>query len=265
MVSKVVNAAIEIKNFSYAVGNKTILHNITFSVAEGEYLTIIGPNGAGKTTLLRCIDKIAKGGSGSIKVFGKNTNEYRQTELAKIIAYVPQSDGRQFPFTVHEFVMMGRYPHLSPFSSVEKRDEDAVSCAMEQTGVSEFRERIIGTLSSGERQKVFIAAALAQEAKALLLDEPTTFLDYKHQSEIQKLLKRINRKSGWTIISVTHDINSAALASDKIIAIKNGEVVFSGKPEEAMKNEVLDNVYGRHFVFANHPSTGQAMIMPDEV
>ena len=265
MVIMVKSPVIEIKDFSFSVGGKSILHDISLKVVEGEYLTIIGSNGAGKTTLLRCIDRIIKGGMGNILVCGKNLNQYKQTELAKFVGYVPQSDGRQFPFTVHEFVMMGRYPHLSPFSSIEKKDEDAVASAILQTDIMEFRDRILGTLSSGERQKVFIAAVLAQGAKILLLDEPTTFLDYRHQSEIQRLLKRINRESGATILSVTHDINSAVLASDKILALRGGKVVFYGEPSKVMNNETLENIYGRYFVFADHPVTGQKMIMPDEV
>ena len=257
--------AIEIQDFSFSLGDKPILHNISLRIIEGEYFTIIGSNGAGKTTLLRCIDKIVRGGRGKIFICGKSLDEYKQAELAKIIGYVPQSDGRQFPFTVHEFIMMGRYPHLSPFSSIEKLDEDAVINAMRQTGTTEFSDRILGTLSSGERQKVFIASALAQEAKILLLDEPTTFLDYKHQSEIQKLLKRINREAGATIISVTHDINSAVLSSDKILALHSGRIVFSGEPAKVMDNETLEKVYGRRFIFADHPVTGQKMVMPDEV
>ena len=256
---------IEIKNFSFSIGEKKILCDVSFTVEEGEYLTIIGSNGAGKTTLLRCIDKIIRGGTGEILIYGKNINCYRQNELAKVIAYVPQSDARQFPFTTYELVMMGRYPHLSPFSSIKKNDEEAVLNAIKQTGIIEFKDRIIGTLSSGERQKVFIAAALAQQPQILLLDEPTTFLDYTHQSEIQKLLKHINRESRVTIISVSHDINSAVLASDKILALRNGTVVFHGGPAGLMNNEILESIYGKRFIFAMHPLTGQKMIMPDEV
>lgn len=256
---------VEIRNFSFSIGEKKILCDVSFTVAEGEYLTIIGSNGAGKTTLLRCIDRITRGGVGDIFIYGRNIKTFRQNELAKVIGYVPQSDARQFPFTTYELVMMGRYPHLSPFSSIKKNDEDTVLNAIRQTDMEEFKDRIIGTLSSGERQKVFIAAALAQQPKILLLDEPTTFLDYRHQSEIQKLLKRINRESDVTIISVTHDINSAVLASDKILALRNGAVVFHGEPARLMNNEVLESIYGRRFIFAMHPLTGHKMIMPDEV
>ena len=256
---------IDIEGFSFRIGRKQILRDISLSIDAGEYVSIIGPNGAGKTTLLRCIDRINLGGTGTIRINGRPIEEYSRVGLAKLISYVPQANGQRFPFTVHEFVMMGRYPHLSPFSSIKRADLEAVNRAMEQTGIEEFAERLLGTLSSGERQKVFIAAALAQEANILLLDEPVTFLDYKHQSEIQNLLKRINNKSKATIVSVTHDINCAALASSRIFAIKNGSIVFCGKPEEVMTNEVLEKVYDKPFLFAKHPESGRPVVVPEEM
>jgi iron complex transport system ATP-binding protein len=256
---------IEVRGFSFGIGGKEILRDVDLSIKTGEYVSIVGPNGAGKTTLLRCLDKIYVGGRGTIEINGKSTESFSQAELAKLVGYVPQADGSQFPFTVHEFIMMGRYPHLSPFSSIGKGDEEAVQEAMARTGTREFVDRLLSTLSSGERQKVFIAAALAQEAKILLLDEPTTFLDYRHQVEIQKLLKRINRRSSVTMVSVTHDINYAALASDRIAAMKSGSIVFCGKPEEAMRNDILEKIYDRPFIFAKHPRTGFNIVVPEEI
>jgi len=256
---------IEIEGFSFAIGTKQILKDVSLTIRSREYVSIIGPNGAGKTTLLKCIDKIYSGGTGTIKIKGRPVENYSQLELAKIVSYVPQADGRQFPFTVHEFVMMGRYPHLSPFSSIRQEDEDAVNASLSKTGIEEFADRHLWTLSSGERQKVFIAAALAQEAAVLLLDEPTTFLDYKHQAEIQNLLRRINLQSGKTIVSVTHDINCAALASDRILAIKEGSIVFRGKPKEVMRGDVLEKIYDKKFLFTKHPQTGLDIVVPEEV
>ena len=253
---------IAIRNFSFRLGKKPILRDITFSVCRGEYLAIVGPNGAGKTTLLRCIDRIVTGGTGQIEVLGRPLHAYRQKELARQVSYVPQADGRIFPFTVAQFVLMGRYPYLSPFSAVSRQDRQAVQEALEMTGTSEFAERLLDTLSGGERQKVYIAAALAQGASVLLLDEPTTFLDYRHQAEIRGLLARANRRSGVTIVAVTHDVNSAALESDRIVALREGMVAFCGPPGELMKPDVLQRIYGTALLLVDHPAAPFPVIVP---
>jgi iron complex transport system ATP-binding protein len=257
------NTVIEITRFSFSISSKAILKDISLNVKEGEYISIVGPNGAGKTTLLKCLDRIHKGGSGDIRIDGKPLDKYSQKELARKLSYVPQADGRISPFTVYEFVMMGRYPHLSPFSSPDKEDKDAVHDALTITGISEFAERFLRTLSGGERQKVFIAAALAQGAKVLLLDEPTTFLDPKHQTDVHRLLERANRERGFTVVSVTHDINSAVLTSRRILALKNGVVVFCGFVDKFMNNEILQKIYEKSFLFMKHPQTGKTIVAPE--
>lgn len=257
--------AIEIENLTFSIGTNCILHNVSLSIEDGKAVSIIGPNGAGKTTLLRCIDKILSGAEGTIRIRGKNIKKYSQKTLAKIISYVPQNSGKALPFTVREFVMMGRYPHLSPFSTITQKDEQVVNDVLELTGTSQFAGRYMATLSGGERQSALIAGALAQEAEILLLDEPTTFLDYKHQADVQKLLSRINKQRGVTTVSVTHDINMAAMFSERIIAIKAGEVIFSGTGTELMNNETLGAIYDRSFLLTNHPQTGQQIVIPQEM
>ena len=253
--------AIEVHGFSFAIEKKPILRDVSFSVIQGEYLSIVGPNGAGKTTLLKCMDRILTGGTGEITVFGRPLADYRQKELARRISYVPQADGRVFPFTVEQFILMGRYPYLSPFTSISQEDRRAVRDALEVTRTAEFAGRLLDTLSGGERQKVYIAAALAQGADILLLDEPTTFLDYRHQVEIRDLLARVNA-SGTTIVAVTHDVNRAALDSHRIVAICRGAVVFCGTPQELMKTDVLERIYGTELLLVDHPGTGLPVIVP---
>jgi len=256
------NPVLEICDFSFRLGRKEILRDVTFSVAWGEYLSIVGPNGAGKTTLLKCIDRLLAGGAGRIEVFGRPLESYRQKELARRISYVPQADGRVIPFSVRQFVLMGRYPYLSPFSSTDKEGRRAVDEALERTGTAEFADRRLDTLSGGERQKVYIAAALAQGSDILLLDEPTTFLDYRHQAEIRDLLSRVNRESKVTIVCVTHDLNRAVLDSDRIVALVAGRVLFTGRPDEIMKTEVLETLFRTPFVLTSHPGTAIPMIVP---
>lgn len=254
---------IAVDNLSFGFGRKEVLSGVSFSVEDGERFSIIGPNGAGKSTLLKLINRAFKGGTGSVTVRGKPLRSYSQKALARIIGYVPQQEAITFPYTVREFVMMGRYPHLSPFTSFTKEDEKAALEAVALAGAEAFTERRVNSLSGGERQKVFIAAALAQGASALLLDEPTTFLDPKSEDEILKTLERVNKEKGVTVVSVTHDINNAALRSDRVMAINNGRVAFIGAPRDLMRNDVLRRVYGKDFLFVNHPRTGRPMIAPD--
>ena len=259
------DTVIEIENLSLSIGTDCILLNVSLSVERGGSVSIIGPNGAGKTTLLKCIDKILSGIKGTIRICGKDIKSYSQKKLARVVSYVPQSIELQLAFSVREFVMMGRYPHLSPFSTITAEDEQIVEDVLLLTGSSRFAERQMATLSGGERQSVLIAAALAQEAEILLLDEPTTFLDYKHQADVQSLLNRIKSQREVTTVSVTHDINIAAMFSEKIIALKAGQVIFSGTGEELMNNETLEAIYDRKFLFTPHPQTGQQIVVPQEI
>jgi iron complex transport system ATP-binding protein len=256
------NWVIEIRGFSFSVGKKQILRDVSFAVAKGEYLSIVGPNGAGKTTLLKCIDRILTGGTGEIRVRGRALESYRQRELAKLLSYVPQADGRGCSYTVEQFVLMGRYPYLSPFLAIGREDRQAVRETLELTETTQFADRLLDTLSGGERQKVYVAAALAQGAGVMLLDEPTTFLDYRHQAEIEALLVRANRQSGVTMVAVTHDVNRAALLSDRIVALREGSVAYCGRPAEIMDPDVLRRIYGISLLLADHPRVSLPMIVP---
>jgi iron complex transport system ATP-binding protein len=255
--------AIEVDRFSFAINGQEILHDLSFSVNEGERVSIIGPNGAGKTTLLKCMVRIHTGGRGEIRIAGKPLGAFSQKDLARHVGYVPQADANIHPFSVVEFVTMGRYPHLTPFTLPDSRDRDAISRALDVTGTTGFIRRRLSTLSGGERQRVFIAAALAQEAGILLLDEPATFLDPLHASEIHRLLDRINGEGGVTMLSVTHDINIAALTSHRVLALKNGRMAFWGTPEGLMNEAVLREIYGTSFLFVTHPRTGRAVVLSD--
>lgn len=253
---------IRVSDFSFSIGDTSILDGVSFEVASGEHVSIIGPNGAGKTTLLKCLNRILTGGSGDIEIRGRPLGSYTQQELATHIGYVPQAEGRFYEFTVLEFAMMSRYPHLSAFSAVKPADEDAVWGALRLTGTDHLAHRVHATLSGGERQKVFIASALAQEAQLFLLDEPTTFLDPHHQADILRILANVNAECEATILSVTHDINAALLVSDRILVLREGRVMFCGTAQELLRKQVLDAAFGMHFLFAEHPETGQPMIVP---
>lgn len=260
-ITRIKDNLIEIKGLSFNMGNVMILKDISFSVHEGEYVSVIGPNGSGKTTLLKCMNRIYTAQKGHISIKGISLKAYKQKDLAKLIGYVPQATNQAYPFTVYEFVLMGRYPYFSPFSPPNKQDRKAVMEALVLTNTESFINRALGTLSGGERQKVFIAAALAQGAKILLLDEPTTFLDPRHQDDIQNILKRVNRETGVTIVAATHHINSALYASNRIIALKEGKVLFFGIPDELINEGLLDRIYDKSFVFMKHPKTEKPVVL----
>ena len=255
--------ALDVRDLSYQVDGTAILHGVSLRVEAGRYVSIVGPNGAGKSTFLKCLNRILVAAGGEIRVHGRSLAAYSQSQLAREIGYVPQGGTDDIPFTVFEFAMLGRYPHLSPFTPTSAEDEAAVRRALALTGADGLAERPCHTLSGGERQRVLIAAALVQDARILLLDEPTTFLDPHHQQDILRLLARLHQESGVTILSVTHDINAAAMASDEILALREGRAVFHGPPAGLMEAEVLRELFGRSFLLVPHPETGQRVMIPE--
>ncbi|MGD9127677.1 MAG: ABC transporter ATP-binding protein [Planctomycetia bacterium] len=253
---------LDVRGFSCAIGGKSIVRDVTFSVQRGESVAIIGPNGAGKTTLLKCIDGILPGVGGEIQIDGRPIADYSRKELAKRISYVPQADGYTLPFTVEQFVQMARYPYLSPFHPVGRDQIEVVRQVMEQTDISQFADRVLDTLSGGERQTVFLAAAVAQESPIMLLDEPTAFLDYRHQDEIRQLLAEIAGQSDLTTVCVTHDVNRAAMENDRVIALREGQIVFDGQPEALMNEATLESIYACRFMLIDRPDIPLPMVVP---
>jgi len=253
---------IQIENLSIALSGNMILKDVSLSIDEGEYVSIIGPNGAGKTTLVKCLAGIYRDWTGDIAIDEKPFAEYSPKALAKLQSYVPQAESRTNPLTVAEFVAMGRYPHLSAFTTLQAPDYAAIDSAIERAGLEAFRHRKMNTLSGGERQMAFIAAALAQGSSILLLDEPSTFLDYRHQARVATLLKSACRESGITIVAVHHDINTAAACSDRIYALKEGSIVFSGTPEKATDPETLKSIYDTAFISTPSPHHPIPFIIP---
>ena len=255
-------AVLEVERLSLSLGGKKILKDVSFQVPDGVHLCVVGPNGAGKTSLLKCLMRIHTRWTGSVRIMGLPVSGMTQKELARKIGYVPQAGERSFPFTASHFLLMSRYPNLSPFSPPSEQDRQAVREAFARTGTVEFAERDMGTLSGGERQKVFLAAVLAQGPGILLLDEPATFLDPFHEEKVLAILESLRRRSGTTIISVTHDINHAVLFADRVLALAGGRIVFQGSPAEFMTEDTLEGIFGRDFTLVPHPVTGQQVAVP---
>jgi iron complex transport system ATP-binding protein len=254
---------LEIASLSFSIRGAPILQDISVRVGRGETWSIIGANGAGKSTLLKCLMRIHTGWTGSIRLFGRSLGSYSQRRLARRVAYVPQGGGDQhFPYTVREFVRMGRYPYAGPFGSAHPGDEAAIDTALQRAGVETFAERRLDTLSGGERQKVFIAAALAQGGDILLLDEPTAFLDYRNQSEVSDILRTIIHESGVTVITVTHDVNAAILTGGQALALRDGQVAWSGPTKDLTSGQRLGHIFDATFRFLDDPVTGLRIVAP---
>ena len=237
-------AAISVKNVSYAFGSRTVLQKISFSIEEGNFFVILGPNGSGKTTLMRTMAGILTPHSGQMEVLGRRISSYKRRELAQSVAFVPQGLPADFPFTVAESVLMGRAPYNRTLGIETEKDYQVSKKAMRFTEVEHLAGRKLGQLSGGEQQRVFIARAICQEPKILLLDEPTASLDLAHQVRILDLMERLKAEQSVTVVMVSHDINLAAMYGDQVLLLREGNIVRLGSPKEVLDFETLEETYG---------------------
>ena len=225
--------ALEAKELFFSYKGKTVLENVSFTVNNGESWAVIGRNGVGKSTLLKCLCALIKPSSGSVFVDNTAISKLPPKEIAKVIAYVPQGNAmRPPPFTVREYVMMARFPYRTFASLPSKEDKIRVDEALSLTGTEHLDNRIMDTLSGGEFQAALLAGAIAQGAKFLLLDEPTTYLDPCHQENVRIVIERIRGRGNTSVITVTHDVNFALSCHDNLLALVNGKVEFCGKKEQ---------------------------------
>lgn len=239
------SSIIEIENLSFGYTQQAmILKNINFEVSQGAFIGIAGPNGAGKTTLLNLLCGLVRPQAGCIRIDATPVELYSVKELAQKIAIVRQEFVPVFDFTVAEMVSMARAPYLGTFGFETRVDKELVAEAIEMTGIARFASRPLAKLSSGERQRVFIARAIAQATNILILDEPTSFLDLKHQVGIYDLLKRMQLEKGKTIVAVTHDINLAAQYCDEILLLSANSDYYVGKAKDVFSPERIEEIFG---------------------
>jgi iron complex transport system ATP-binding protein len=244
--------AIEVKNIQFSYDTEDVIKDVSFALHQGEFLGIIGPNGAGKSTILRLVCRILTPQVGSVLIFDKNLTTIHRKILAQQIAFVPQETYFALNFSVEHILIMGRYPYLGVFQREGRKDIEAVEYALEQADVTKFRKRPINSLSSGERQRVVIARALAQQPKILLLDEPTSHLDLHHQFAIMELLKKLNTL-GISIIIVNHDLNLASLYCQRLLLMQEGTIYADGTPKSLINEKTLRDVYGTSVKIIKHP------------
>ncbi|MCX7797490.1 MAG: ABC transporter ATP-binding protein [Melioribacter sp.] len=214
-----------------------------WGVDIGSFVTLLGPNGSGKSTLLKLIIRILNYNSGSIKFRNKELSSISRKELSKMIAYVPQSIVTIFPYSVYEFVMMGRTPYLNFMGFEKEEDKKIVNEILDILEISHLRKKGINEISGGELQRVVIAKALAQNPEFILLDEPNAHLDLEHQISTFDLLKKLKDEKKLTILAVTHDLNLAGIYADEVAFILNGQIIESGSKSELLKEENIKNVF----------------------
>lgn len=238
------------------------LNHLNFQIHQGEVFAVVGPNGSGKSSLLKILGGILKPHEGEVRCFGESLAAMSYVAVARRMAFVPQESPHLFPYTLAETVLMGRFPHhhhrwnLSGLGWETKQDRRVAEQALHDLDLGLLAHRCITEVSGGERQRALIARALAQEPDMLLLDEPTAFLDVKHQLEICRMLRRQNLERGLTIVLVSHDLNLASQYSDRILLLRDGEVYELGTPQEVIRGEVLEQVYGCSVLVDPHPESG---------
>ncbi|MDT2814239.1 ABC transporter ATP-binding protein [Vagococcus carniphilus] len=235
---------LEVKNISLSYQKDPIVKELDVSFMKGKVSVIIGPNGCGKSTLLKGISRLLKKETGSIILNDTNMDELSNKEIAKQLAFLPQSATAPEDVTVRDVVELGRYPYRKVLQKVSQEEKIIVDEVLEQTGLFHLRDENINNLSGGQKQRVWIAMALAQKTEIILLDEPTTYLDLGHQIEVLNLLKELNETTGQTIIMVLHDLNLASRFSDYMIGMKDGRVVYEGVPTEMMTPTILKDLFG---------------------
>ena len=253
---------IELSQVTFGYNGGTVLEEVTLAVGGGEILGLIGPNGSGKSTLLRIMSGILDPWSGEARLKGKKLKAYKRREAAQPIAAVSQEMARDFPFTVREMVAMGRSPYLGRFSFGGREDREIVEEAMRLADISRYADRYPFQMSGGECQRMMIARALAQQPEILLMDEPTSHLDLNHQMEINRLILKMNRERGLTVVYVTHDLNIAASVCSRLAMLKDGRVYAEGSPEEVLQPENIEAVYRCPVRVDANPETGRPRITP---
>jgi len=234
--------AMKLVGVTVVLGQRSVVDRIDLEIPEGEWLALIGPNGAGKTTLLRAIARLVAY-SGSISLEGQDARVLHRSEISRLVAVVPQDPTTPPWMTVAEYVLLGRTPHLGRLAKEGLRDQEIAASALRRLDLLGYGERRLGTLSGGERQRVVVARALAQEARIVLLDEPTAALDIGHQQQALELLDVLRGESALTLVAAMHDLTLAAQYADRMVLLDSGRVVADGSPRDVLTEALI----GRHY------------------
>ncbi len=246
-------------NLHFSHGDHPVLHGVSLSLRPGEIVSLLGPNGSGKSTLLRCLLGQLPA-DGDILWNGKPLLQWSKRDLARRVAYLAQSLGADPGIRVGDVLGMGRAPYLRGFGIESPRDVQVVRDVAEQLGLAELISRHMDELSGGQRQRVFLGRCLVQEPAALLLDEPGTYLDLRHQVEMGQLLKSLAKTKNLAVLMASHDLNLAAQFSDRLVLLEEGRVAAEGSPNEVLRGETLSRVYGVSIERMERPGGGIAVL-----
>lgn len=255
-----------IRSIDYAYprsGGETLhaIHGLSLEIQPGTLVGLLGPNGSGKSTLLKCLLGLLVPQQGQILLDDVSINRYSPRRLSRIIGYVPQETQPAFDFTVRQVVLMGRSPHMGRFGFESRQDYTLADECLAQTDATHLADRLFDELSSGERQRVVIARALAQQPRILLLDEPTSFLDLAHQLQIYRVLRRLVGQ-GLTVVCISHDLNMAAQFDDDLVLLQCGRIAARGTPEQVLTADNVRDVYGVAAEVTRHPRTHRPLVLP---
>jgi iron complex transport system ATP-binding protein len=257
--------ALQVNNLEFGYKDDLVIKDISFNVKKGKFISIIGPNGSGKSTLLKTLNNLYRPSKGQILLEGRDINSFKKREIAQKIALVPQDTNIDYDFTVEDIVMMGRHPYKNRFEKENDNDYKIINQALEMTNTLGLKKRLITEISGGERQRVIIAKALAQEPSMIFLDEPTSNLDINHQMDILNLLKTFNEEQETTVVLVIHDINLAARYSDEIILLDKGRILGKGSPEEVITVKNIEQAYNMKVAIEKNKYTGTTYLTPIEI
>ena len=242
--------------------DNTIITDLTVGIPDGRVTAIVGPNACGKSTLLRGLARLLKPSGGEVILDGLDINTLHTKEVARRLGLLPQTSIAPEGITVADLVSRGRFPHQKVLRQWSSADAEAVAEAMRATAVEELSGRLVDELSGGQRQRVWVAMVLAQETPLVLLDEPTTYLDIAHQVELLDLFAKLNREQDRTVVAVLHDLNHACRYADHIIAMKSGQIVVQGNPNEVITEQLVEDVYGLKCQIIDDPQTGTPLVVP---
>jgi iron complex transport system ATP-binding protein len=251
-----------LKNVGYRYGQIQAIKGIDLQVYGGEILGVLGPNGSGKSTLLKVLDGILVPQEGEVLIEDSPFAAFGRSHLAREVAMVAQESHFRFSFSTLEVVLMGRFPHLKRLQFEGKRDMEVAMDALRVTHTLQFAERYIHELSGGEKQRVLIARALAQEPRVILLDEPTSFLDLKFKREIFQLISSLSLEKGLSVVVVSHDIDLTSQYCRRVIMLKDGSIFKTGVPNEVITASNIEAVYDCPVLVDKNPATGRPRVTP---
>ncbi|QJA08202.1 ABC transporter ATP-binding protein [Romboutsia sp. CE17] len=253
---------IKAENLKVGYEEKIIIEDLSIHIEKGQIVSVLGPNGCGKSTLLKTLSRMIKPKHGDIYLNDKNLSSLKNKYISQKLCLLSQHNNAPNDISVEQLVYFGRMPHKKWYETKNKEDQEIVDWAIENVGLTKYKNRSISYLSGGERQRAYLAQALCQKSEILFLDEPTTYLDISHQLELMELVRDINKKFGITIVMVLHDLNQASKYSDRLVIMKNGNIVADGNPQDIINHEMIKNVYRVECDIDNDPISNRPRVHP---